>query len=51
MNVVLQAGIALAAFAGVTLIALALGAAYLGTALSFGLIAFAITVVLLMLRN
>jgi uncharacterized membrane protein (DUF485 family) len=43
--------IVLAAFAGATLVALAAGAANLGTALTFGQIAFAIALVYVLLRR
>ena len=46
-----QIGVALAAFAAGSALAGALGAANLGTALSFGQIAFALAVVWLLLKR
>ena len=46
-----NAGIALAVFAVVTVLAELLGATNLGTALTFGVIAFMATVLALMLRD
>jgi hypothetical protein len=46
-----QLALLVAAFAGVTLVALALGAKNLGTALTFGQIGFAATLVWLLLTR
>jgi uncharacterized membrane protein (DUF485 family) len=51
MTLPVQAGLLLAVFAATTLVALAAGAANLGTALGIGQIAFAIVLVCLLLRR
>lgn len=50
MPLIAQLGVLLTAFAGVTALALALGAASLGIAATFGQIAFALALVALLLR-
>ena len=51
MSLPVQVVVVIAAFAAATLIALAAGAADLGTALTFGQIAFAVAVVVALLRG